>query len=94
MMPQEKSEAPDIARAKLDPGAVFAGPEEVRDDPRLSAGEKADILRRWEYDARELSVAEEEGMAGGEASLLDRIEAALHAVIGYPEAEDSSGPAT
>lgn len=93
-MAQERPEAPDMARAKLDPGAVFAGPEEVRDDPRLSSAQKADILRRWEYDARELSVAEEEGMAGGEASLLDRIEAALHAVIGYPEAEGPSGSAT
>jgi len=87
-MAEERSEDPDVARARLDPGAVFATPEEVRDHPRLSLQEKADILRRWEYDARELSVAEEEGMGGGEASLLDRIEAALHALIGYPEADD------
>jgi hypothetical protein len=93
-MARESSEAPDVERARLDPGAVFASPEAVRDDPRLAHGDKVDILRRWEYDARELSVAEEEGMGGGEPPLLDRIEAALHALTGYPDPEGDSGPAS
>ena len=92
-MAQEPSESPDVERARLDPGAVFATPEAVRDAPRLSHEDKVDILRRWEYDARELSVAEEEGMGGGEEGpLLDRIEAALHALTGYPDPESDSGP--
>jgi len=67
----------DLARARLDPGAVFPSPEALRDRSDLSRQEKLDLLRRWEYDARELSTAEAEGMVGGEASLLDRIEAVL-----------------
>lgn len=70
----------DLQQARLDPGSVFGGPEEVVEAPDLTAEQKRDILRRWEYDARGLAVAEEEGMGGGEASVLDRIEAALRAL--------------
>jgi hypothetical protein len=67
----------DLAKARLDPGAVFASPETLRDHPDLDRDQKVELLRRWAYDARELSTAEEEGMGGGEGSLLDRIEAVL-----------------
>jgi hypothetical protein len=67
----------DMARARLDPGAVFASPETLRDHPGLDRDQKLELLRRWAYDARELSAAEAEGMSGGEASLLDRIETVL-----------------
>ena len=67
----------DMAKARLDPGAVFASPETLRDHPGLDRDQKLELLRRWAYDARELSTAEEEGMGGGEGSLLDRIEAVL-----------------
>lgn len=69
--------AVDMAKARLDPGAVFASPETLRDHPGLDPDQKLELLRRWAYDARELSTAEEEGMGGGEGSLLDRIEAVL-----------------
>ena len=52
----------DKQRALLDPGAVFATPEEVRDSPELTIAEKTDLLRRWAYDAAEVAVAVEEGM--------------------------------
>jgi hypothetical protein len=65
-------------QALLDPTAVFATPDAVVRDRRLSHGQKIEVLRRWEYDADELEVAEEEGMAGGEASLLRQILTALH----------------
>jgi len=67
----------DLEHALLNPGAVFVSPEQVVQTPQLSRAEKIDILRRWSYDAGELAVAEEEGMAGGEPTLVDRILAAL-----------------
>lgn len=63
----------DCEKAKLDPSAVFASPEEVGNHPDLTKVQKIEILRRWEYDACELEVAEEEGMIGTEVSLLARI---------------------
>jgi len=35
-------------------------------------------LRHWEYDARELQVADEENMGGGPADKLDEVSNALH----------------
>ena len=70
-------QAGDLERALLDPTAIFKVPEQVllRDD--LSREQKAAILRRWVYDARELEVAEDEGMRDGEPDLLDRVLRAL-----------------
>jgi hypothetical protein len=68
----------DLERAQCDPGAVFDSPEALAAEPALEPGEKIALLRQWAYDARELEVAEEEGMGGGEASLGDRIFALLH----------------
>jgi len=77
----------DLERARLDPGSVFASPEDLRDHPRLARAEKIEILRRWAYDASELAVAEEEGMGGGEPSFLARILSALDALTdGYDAA--------
>jgi hypothetical protein len=61
---------PDIERALLDPPAVFATPEEVRDHRGLSREQKIEILQRWEYDAADISVAVEEGMPGAEETLI------------------------
>ncbi|MCH8956862.1 hypothetical protein IIA28_16295 [candidate division KSB1 bacterium] len=36
------------------------------------------VLRCWEYDARELEVAEEENMGGGPPGVLDKVFRALH----------------
>lgn len=47
------------------PAATFKRPEDVCDDSRLSRAEKIKVLQRWEYDAREMEVAEEENMASG-----------------------------
>jgi hypothetical protein len=74
--------AKDYDKALLDPGAVFSGPEEVLEDTVLSKAQKIEVLRRWEYDASELAVAEEEGMQDGEPSLLRRILLALDALTG------------
>jgi outer membrane lipoprotein SlyB len=66
-------QAGDLERALLDPTAVFKVPEQVLQRDDLSSEQKAAILRRWAYDARELEVAEDEGMRDGEPDVLDRV---------------------
>jgi hypothetical protein len=73
-------QASDLERALLDPTAVFKGPEQVLQRADLSGEQKAAILRRWAYDARELEVAQDEGMRDGEPDVLDRILQALAAL--------------
>jgi len=67
----------DLETARLDPGSVYTSPEELCESPELSREQKIDLLQRWAEDARELEVAESEGMGGGETSLLARILSAL-----------------
>ncbi len=67
----------DLDRAMLVPASVFKTPDEVLQSEKLSCEQKIEILRRWEYDARELQVAEEEGMVGSNSSILDQILRAL-----------------
>jgi hypothetical protein len=67
----------DIDKALLNPASVFKTPEEVLKSDALSRKEKIEILRRWEYDARELQVAEEENMIGTNADILGQIMRAL-----------------
>lgn len=68
----------DYEQALLDPAGVFAAPGDVCDEPSLTLEQKIRILRRWEYDAREMEVAEEENMLGGEPAMLDAVLEALH----------------
>lgn len=67
----------DLERALLVPSSVFKTPEEVLQSEELSREQKIEILRRWEYDARELQVAEEENMVGSNSDILDQIMRAL-----------------
>ncbi len=54
----------DVNKAMLDPTMVFKDPKDVVANVELTRDQKIEILRRWEYDARQLEVAEEEaGMA-------------------------------
>jgi hypothetical protein len=59
-----------LKQAIINPGSVFASPEEVMTSPELRDDEKIRVLRSWEYDAAELAVAEEEGMQGPPGGLL------------------------
>lgn len=79
-------------KALIDPAAVFTNPAAVADAPSLTQDEKVEILKRWEYDAREMMVADEEGLAGGTpAGLLDDVIAALHR-LGAETGSDGSPP--
>ena len=56
-------------------------PSDVVSDLELTRDQKIEILRRWEFDAHELEVAEEEEEAGMRVlhpEMFDRIVKALH----------------
>jgi hypothetical protein len=65
----------NIERAKLDPASFFKTPHDVLIEQNLTIEQKIDILRRWSYDEREMSVAEEENMPrfDNHVSILDEI---------------------
>jgi hypothetical protein len=69
-----------VSTALRDPSRVFEEPKDVATDRRLTTEQKLSILERWEMDARELAVAEEENMAGGESSRLHEVLAAKQLV--------------
>jgi|TARA_B100000965_G_scaffold384630_1_gene385076 hypothetical protein len=77
MTDAEKPMPGDMEQALLDPASVFETPEALLLNPDLSREQKIEILRRWEYDASEVSVAVEEGMPDGDDDLLQRILNAL-----------------
>ena len=81
----------DVDKALVDPALVFKTPEEVLADNELSREQKIKILRRWEYDVRELQVAEEEGMEGPQPVTLDVVLRALRA-LGAPADTERSAP--
>ena len=80
----------EFEKALLDPTSVFANPAEVCETSDLSHDQKVEILRRWEYDARELQVAAEENMQGREDVPLDEVLKALHALGEEASAEKST----
>jgi hypothetical protein len=68
----------DFNQALLDPTSVFKTPQDVLRSSELSDGQKIQILRRREYDAREIEVAEEENMIGTHPGMLDQVLKALN----------------
>lgn len=76
-----------LATHEAHPGLALATPEEIVISPCLSWQEKVDVLRSRQYDAAELAVAEEEGMAGPENDQLQRILNALAELTGGEDAE-------
>jgi hypothetical protein len=81
----------DVEKALLDPGFVFKSPQQVLAHDELSREQKIKILRRWEYDLRELQVADEEGMEGPQPVTLDTVLRALRA-LGAPADIERSAP--
>lgn len=85
----DRTSKADVQTMLRDPAAVFKTPRDVLCHPSLTRDEQLAILRQWEVDARSLSVAEEEGMAGGEESLLSRVRRAIAEVVEGPPASSS-----
>ena len=74
----------EFREALLDPAAAFGSPADVLTSRRFSEQDKIEILRRWEYDANEQSVACEEGMSGPDnvGALLQQIVSSLRELTG------------
>jgi len=79
----------DIEKVFLDPTSQFSHPEDVLAEQSLTHGQKIEILKRWEYDARELEVAEEENMGGTVPSVLGEVLNALHRLDAAVDTEHS-----
>lgn len=75
----------ELEKAVEQPLDAYKTPEEVLADRSLSDDGKRRILESWERDARELAVAEEENMGGGEPNMLDRV---LQALNQLPEPDE------
>ena len=80
----------DYEQALSDPSTRFSQPEAVLKELGLTREQKIEILRRWAYDESEIAVAEEEGMKGGESSLLQPILIALEQLKGGIDVEYTS----
>lgn len=71
----------------------FRRPADIVSDPGLDRASKVKLLRDWEYDAREMEVAEEEGMIAPTPDLLEDIIAALR-VLGDQDKKSAEAPPT
>ena len=82
----------EIEKALTDPSASFKKPQDVVENKDLSREQKIEILRRWEYDARNLQVADEEGMSPDipQPSLLDAVLKALRSLGASADVEHSA----
>ena len=81
-----------MSRALLDPADVFEAPKDVLASPSLTKAQKIEILRRWEYDVSEISVAEEEGMPSGTGVSVNEVLEALHQLV--PDIDTARRPPT
>jgi hypothetical protein len=82
-----KSKLQDVLE---NPSAHFGSPQEVAASEAFNDEQKAEILAKWEEDARRLALATEEGMGGGEPSRLTDV-AAAQADLGI-ESDRSESP--
>ena len=58
------------------PASNFETPTTIVESTTLSLDEKGEALKNWAEDSERLSVAADEGMTGGERSLLPEVKAA------------------
>jgi hypothetical protein len=72
--------AKDYDQALLTPERIFDGPMDVVDTPALTTEQKLSVLKRWEANAHDLEVAQEENMSGGERSRLGEVRRAIHSL--------------
>ena len=70
----------ELKCAHLVPSAMFASPDAVVRSKALSLPQKIAILRRWEFDVRQIAEADAM-LASGEVGRLEEVRCAL-AVLG------------
>jgi hypothetical protein len=84
----------DFSKAKSNPSKFFERPNDVLNNHALSRAQKIELLHQWELDARLMSVAEEENMAGAEPTYLQEVVKALISLGDEAHLnQDSSGSA-
>lgn len=71
------------------PSVFFVSPHEVLQSQSFTVEQKVRILSQWEYDERELAVAEEENMAGGPSNRLDEVLQALRELVDDDNADQA-----
>jgi hypothetical protein len=76
-------------QALENPAAVFSSPADVVASKELTLEQKVQVLKRWEYDARLIEVAQEENMTSMEPGVLSDVLKALQALGAVHE---ESGP--
>jgi hypothetical protein len=69
----------DLDTALASPASIFATPEDLLAESGLTREQQVQALRQWHYDLRELQVATEENMGGGDDTgvTLEAVEDAL-----------------
>ena len=77
-----------LEQALSDPASLFKHPLDVLKANNLSKEDKIRVLKQWEYDAREMAVAEEENMMGENDNPLPEILDALHQLGVHGDPED------
>ncbi|HUK41244.1 MAG TPA: hypothetical protein VLX11_09380 [Candidatus Acidoferrales bacterium] len=80
----------NFQKALQDSALVFKRPEEISRKKELSRQQKIKLLRQWEYDVREIQVAEEENMDGPPAATLASIHEALNSLGVFHDSERSA----
>ena len=70
----------DFDEALKDPASFFGAPQDVVDAPGLERAQRIEILKRWDSDARQLMVASDENMSGGEPQQLQAVHEALRSL--------------
>ncbi len=86
--------AKDFDKALLSPTKVFDAPMEVVKTGALTTDQKLEILKRWEAEARDLQVAAEENMSGGECNGLIEVRKAIDAVCNQENVSEKNGRST
>ena len=81
-----------FAAMVLDPFGHFDSPMAVVAEPKLTKSEKLEVLRSMDQEARELEVAAEENMGGGETHPLAEVRKAIHHLA--PELSDAPDAAS
>lgn len=81
----------DKKKALTNPSSVFKHPADVVACKDLDKTEKTTILKQWEFDARLLQVAAEEGMTEGERSLFADVKKAQKK-LDLPDLEEDGVP--
>jgi hypothetical protein len=83
----------DVDKALLDPAAVFKTPQQVIEANDLSRQQKIEVLRRWEYDVREIQVLDDESTTAKESHTVT-LDAVLNALrsLGAPIDVEHTAP--